>query len=205
MLLREALERYEREILPGKSRTAQYAERMRLRALARRRIARIALTRIGGTDIAEYIRERQTDESARNSRKSRSTRPSGVGANTIRLDLATISHLYTVARTAWGMSYLTNPVPLAKTARPRLPAGRNRRLHDGEEAQLLDAAGNLFALVIRFALATCMRRSEIAGLACDRIQLVMYFPAGADILVQDHQSVICNRVGGFPCDATKPE
>ena len=171
LLLREALARYEREILPGKAASAQVAERNRLRALQKRRIARIALTRIGGTDIAECIRERQTDESARNSRKSRSTRLSGVGANTIRLDLATISHLYTVARTAWGMSYLTNPVPLAKTARPKLPAGRSRRLHDGEEAQLLDAAGNLFALVIRFALATCMRRSEIAGLAWDRIDL----------------------------------
>ncbi len=155
-LLSMALERYEREILPGKAVSAQVAERNRLRALSDRFIARIALTRIGGADIAEFIRERQGE---------------GVSPNTVRLDLASISHVYTVARTAWGMPYLINPVPLAKTARPRLPAGRDRRLQDGEEQRLIADAGKGFAAVIRFALATGMRRSEIAGLTWDRVDL----------------------------------
>ncbi len=155
-LLCAALNRYEREILPKKALSAQVAERNRLHALVERRIARIALTKLGGADIAEYIREREGE---------------GVSANTIRLDLASISHLYTVARTAWGMPYLVNPVPLAKTARPRLPAGRDRRLNDGEEKRLIIAAGKGFAPVIRFALATAMRRSEIAGLNWDRVDL----------------------------------
>lgn len=83
-----------------------------------------------------------------------------------------ISHLYTVARNAWGMSYLINPVPLAKTTRPRLPTGRDRRLREGEEAALLVAAAppNLRA-VIRWALATAMRAGEIAGLTWDNIDL----------------------------------
>ncbi len=155
-LLSMALERYEREILPGKAASAQVAERNRLRALSGRRIARVALTKIGGADVAEFLRERQNE---------------GVSANTIRLDLASISHVYTVARTAWGMPYLTNPVPLAKTARPRLPAGRDRRLQDGEEPRLIAAAGRGFGAIIRFALATAMRRSEIAGLTWDRVDL----------------------------------
>ena len=156
LTLQDALLRYEKEILPRKAASAQSAEQGRLRALRARRIAKIALTRLGGADIAEFIREREGE---------------GVSANTIRLDLATISHTYTVARSVWGMPYLVNPVPLAKTARPRLPAGRDRRLKDGEEKQLLAATGSAFAPVIRWALATAMRRGEIAGLTWDRVEI----------------------------------
>lgn len=151
-----ALERYAREILPNKAASGQDSEQRRIRRLRGRPLARIALTRLSGADVADYIREREAE---------------GVSPNTIRLELASISHVYTVARTAWGMPYLVNPVPLAKTARPRLPAGRDRRLKEGEEEQLLAAAGNTFALVIRFALATAMRRSEIAGLTWNRVDL----------------------------------
>ena len=150
-----ALERYAKEILPNKALSSRGSEsRLIKRLQKRRRIAKIALTRIGGADIADYIRARQHE---------------GVGANTIRLELALISHLYTVARSAWGMPYLTNPVPLAKTARPRLPVGRDRRLRDGEEDRLLAVAAPVFGQVIRWALATAMRRSEIAGLVWDRV------------------------------------
>ncbi len=154
--LRAALDRYEREILPGKAESGQDSEARRLKRLKDRPIGKIAITRITGADVANYIKEREV---------------TGVSPNTIRLDLASISHVYTVARTAWGMPYLTNPVPLAKTARPRLPAGRDRRLKDGEETHLLAAAGKTFAPVIRFALATAMRRGEIAGLTWDRVNL----------------------------------
>ncbi|MHB8256203.1 MAG: hypothetical protein ACYDHY_04315 [Acidiferrobacterales bacterium] len=82
-----ALDRYEQEIIPNKAPATRPAERRRVHALRRRPIALLSLSRIGGKDVAEFIRERQAE---------------GAGANTIRLDLATISHLYTVARTAWA-------------------------------------------------------------------------------------------------------
>ncbi|MHB8346699.1 MAG: tyrosine-type recombinase/integrase [Acidiferrobacterales bacterium] len=151
-----ALDRYEQEIIPNKAPATRPAERRRVHALRRRSIAHLPLSRIGGKDVAEFIRERQAE---------------GVGANTIRLDLATISHLYTVARTAWGMPHLTNPVPLAQTAKPRLPGGRERRLQDGEEDKLLAAAGAGLRPAIRFALATAMRRGEIAGLRWEHVNL----------------------------------
>ena len=82
-LLSMALERYEREILPGKAPSAWVAERNRLQALSGRRVVRIALTKIGGADVAEFLRER-LDE--------------GVSANTIRLDLAPMtSHCLSTA------------------------------------------------------------------------------------------------------------
>ncbi|MHB8409816.1 MAG: site-specific integrase [Acidiferrobacterales bacterium] len=51
------------------------------------------------------------------------------------------------------------------------PAGRDRRLKDGEEEKLLAAAESAFAPVIRWALSTAMRRSEISGLTWDRVDL----------------------------------
>ena len=150
--LREALLRYEKEILPGKAPRNQVAERRRIHALQARRIASTALANITPTVISSYIRERQSE---------------GVTANTIRLDLATLSHLYSIARSAWSMSYLSNPVALAP--KPRPAAGRDRRLKNGEEAQLLAAAPPKFRLIIRFALATAMRRSEIAGLRWEHV------------------------------------
>ena len=82
-LLSMALECYEREILPGKAPSARVAERNRLQALSGRRVARIALPKIGGADVAEFLCER-LDE--------------GVSANTIRLDLAPMtSHCLSTA------------------------------------------------------------------------------------------------------------
>ncbi len=154
--LSEALERYALEVVPNKALAAQPAEHRRILALRCRPIASMALARISGRIVTDYIRERQAE---------------GVGANTIRLDLASISHLYTVARTAWGIPSLTNPVPLAKSARPRLPSGRTRRLESGEEGRLLDAASPGLRPVIRFALATAMPRAEIAGLTWAHVDL----------------------------------
>lgn len=154
--LAEALGRYEREIVPLKAVSAQPAEHKRIRGLQRRSIARRTLDKLGGKDVADFIRDRAEE---------------GVSPNTIRLDLATLSHLYTVARSAWGMPYLTNPVPLARTAMPRLPGGRKRRLEDGEEGKLFAVAAPDFAPVIHFAIATCMRRREIAELTWNHVDM----------------------------------
>ncbi len=154
--LRQALERYEQEVVPGRAPSGKVTAQHRIHRLQAQPIADLPLSRIGGLEVADYIRSMQEN---------------GLGANSVRLDLAVISHLYTVARSAWGMGYLVNPVPLAKTARPRLPAGRDRRLKDGEEEKLLAAAESAFAPVIRWALSTAMRRSEISGLTWDRVDL----------------------------------
>ncbi|MHB1587925.1 MAG: site-specific integrase, partial [Acidiferrobacteraceae bacterium] len=125
-------------------------ETNRIRALQRRPIALRMLAAVRDKDVAAFIREREAE---------------GVGANTIRLDLAVLSHLFNVARSAWGMESLGNPVGLIHTQRPKLPRGRERRLVEGEEARLLEAArsyGGEIGLIIAWALATAMRRSEIA-------------------------------------------
>ncbi|MHB1528578.1 MAG: tyrosine-type recombinase/integrase [Acidiferrobacteraceae bacterium] len=153
--LGEALSRYAIEITPAK-RSAD-RERGEIRRMQARPIASKVLVDIRGKDMAHYIRSRQAD---------------GVGANAIRIELALLSHVYTVARAAWGMESLVNPVPLAKIARPRLPPGRTRRLVDDEEARLLEAAktyGGEIGRVIPWAIETAMRRGEIAAMRWEHL------------------------------------
>ncbi|MHB8348488.1 MAG: hypothetical protein ACYDHM_15320 [Acidiferrobacterales bacterium] len=54
-----APERYEREILPGKAASGQDSEGRRINRLQGRPIARTALTRLGGVEVADYIRGRE--------------------------------------------------------------------------------------------------------------------------------------------------
>ena len=129
-------------------------ERHYIRVLGAMPIALRPLTGIHGSDISAFITELQG---------------LGLGPNTVRLDLALISHLFTTARGRWGMESLRNPV--LRGHRPKIPGGRTRRLEKGEEARLLGVASPAFAAVLRFALATAMRRSEIAGLRWERVDL----------------------------------
>ena len=136
--LTDALERYAQEITPRKAPTTVARERAKIRGLQSGPLARISLSRLTGQDVTDLIRVREKQ---------------GAKSATVISELATLSHLFTVARTAWGMAYLTNPVPLAKAARPKVPGGRDRRLVGDEETRLLAAASQGLRAVIRFALA----------------------------------------------------
>lgn len=90
--------------------------------------------------------------------------------NTVRLYLAPLSNLYTVAVERWGWEGLRNP--LTDVAKPGASEGRDRRLQDGELDRLLLAEGapSWFPSVVTLAIETAMRRSEIAGLNDDSIR-----------------------------------
>ena len=152
--LAEALDRYAAEILPGKKSPAEigFVKRWKRHPVASRSLAAIR-----GKDIADYIREREA---------------AGVGPNTIRLELALLSHLFTIARSAWGMESLQNPVALVKGSRPKLPRGRDRRLLSGEEPRLMaacEAYGGPIESIVAIALATAMRRGELASMRWEHL------------------------------------
>ena len=95
-----------------------------------------------------------------------SMREAEYAGDSIRLYLALISR-------AWNRtmkdSQLRNPVEAAEI---RLDlAGRDRRLHEGEEERLLAACPEMMRAVIGFALATAARQSEIAGLSWRDVDL----------------------------------
>jgi integrase len=151
--LREALDRYQREIVPGKKNADR--EGRRVRGLQARTLARRSMASIQGKDIAAFMQQRQAE---------------GAGPNTVRLDLALLSHLFNVARTEWGMASLANPVEMIR--KPRLPAGRDRRLVGDELPRLLTAAqvyGGEIGPLITWAIETAMRRGEIAAMRWDHL------------------------------------
>lgn len=92
--------------------------------------------------------------------------------NTVRLELALLSHLFTIAIKEWGLGLPFNPVSQIRRRAPG--AGRNRRLTPAENKRLLaavDAYSNpLFSWIVRIALETGMRLSEIGGLRLDQVE-----------------------------------
>ena len=143
--LKECLDRYIEEYTPRLK--YGHREAARAKALQEYPLAERIMATIRAKDIADFRREREAE---------------GVGGNTVRLDFALLSKLFNFARSDWGMESLQNPVTLA--AKPKVPKGRERRLEEGEEEKLLQAASPLFRAILLFALETAMRREEIATL-----------------------------------------
>jgi len=144
----DALTRYETEILPDKKPTTQNRDRGILKIL-RAEYGAIALSKLDGPMLSGMVRQWQQR----------------LGANSIRLYLALLSHLFNVARKEWGMVELVNPVELVR--KPRLPQGRDRRLVGDEEERLLSACSVMnpeLADIVIVAIETAMRQGEILAM-----------------------------------------
>lgn len=162
--LAEALDRYKREVTVHKK--SAYGEGCLIERLKALRLAKYSLATIQGGDIATYRDARAAE---------------GAAANTIRIELALLSHLYTVAASDWGMP-IANPVRQAR--KPKLPRGRDRRLASRpdesgktEEQRLLDACkaskSRDLLPIVQIALETGMRRGEILGLGWEHVDLAV--------------------------------
>lgn len=152
--LAEALDRYALEVSSQKK--SHDREKVYIRKWSTTDLAKRFLSTIQGKDIAAY----------------RDARLKKVGPNTVRNELALLSHLFTIAVKEWGMGGLHNPVQQIR--KPAPPPGRDRRLHPDEEKILLAACPEYNAelsFLIRFALETAMRRSELAGMTWNLVDL----------------------------------
>ncbi|MDT8375983.1 MAG: site-specific integrase [Mariprofundaceae bacterium] len=166
--LAEALDRYVETVSPRKKGNSYKIEKSRSRTIKKNSLSRKKLAHIRSRDIAEYITDRENDN---------------VRNNTIRLELALISHLYTVAASSWGMEGLHNPVKSAQKPSVKNDA-RERRLLPGEENRLMEgcksfASPHWLKTTILLALETAMRRSEIANMSWKWVDLkncVVYIP-----------------------------
>lgn len=149
--LAEALDRYLREISVKKKshRTEKiYAETWKSTLGSR------SLASISSSDIAKY----------------RDSRLNEVSENTVRLELALLSHLFTIAIKEWGMGGLVNPVQQIR--KPKLPQGRGRRLRPGELEKIIEFSGSAtLPKIIGIALETGMRRSEISRMTWNMVDL----------------------------------
>lgn len=154
--LHEALERYAREVTVHKKGADR--EQCRIEQWKRHPLAKRTLASIRGVDIANFRDERLK---------------AGSSGNTVRLHLATLSHLYTVAAQEWGMESLQNPV--RNVRKPKVNPGRDRRLEEGEEKKLLAAAGassiSWLRPAVELAIETAMRQGEILKLTWPDVDL----------------------------------
>jgi integrase len=153
--LGQILERYRREVTPAKRGATD--EDFRLRAMARRSIARVRMAQLTSSRIAAY----------------RDERLKVVRGATVNRELNLLSHAIDIARREWDLYVPLNPCTLvrhAPTARPR-----SRRLQGDEEHRLLTqcrAARNPWlAHFVSLAVATGMRRGELLSLQWANVDL----------------------------------
>ena len=168
MTVEVALKRYLAEVVPTKRATSQLADVKRSRILIKH-LGKYSLAALNQELIAKFRDMRLAGED----RRSSSGEPQPRANNTVRLDLALLGHLYTIAIKEWGVGLPSNPV--MNIRRPAPGPGRNRRMTSAEEASLLkavDAHSNpMLGWIVRIALETGMRTSEIVTLRRSQVEV----------------------------------
>ena len=152
--LRDILVRYAAEITPQKKGREQ--ESRRINRLLRDPIADFKLSRLNSAAIATFRDRRVLD-----------------GLRAAQIDMGIVRNSIKIASQEWGVTMPKNPVDGV-----RVPNGikqRDRRLLPGEYEALQEAAlqcKNPFIWkIVRFAIATGMRRSEILSLHWRNVDL----------------------------------
>lgn len=174
--LADAIDRYEREVLPTKGKTTRPGQAIHL-AWWRKHLGERTLFDVTPPLITEFrkvladepitfhLRNRQPGPA-----KPTTTPPRFRGPATIGAYLITLSHVFTVAVKQWEWMESN---PLAKVAKPKKPRGRVRFLSDNERTRLLEAcresdSPDLYPAVV-LSLATGARQQEILGLTWPQV------------------------------------
>ena len=155
--LSHALNRYLNEVSITKKPSTQRNEKIKATNLEDK-LGKYALAMITPEIVAKYRDDRLQE---------------GRSNNTIRLELALLSHLFTIAIKEWGMGLTYNPV--ANIRKPAPGKGRERRLVGDEEERLLRACDEhsnpMLGWMVRLALYTAMRLGEIQNLTRNQVNL----------------------------------
>jgi len=153
LTLRGALTRYADQVSIHKKGCHQ--ETYLIEAIKRENLTTKALSSLQGADIA-LLRDKWRHE--------------GLAAATVRRRLAIISHCFEIARKEWSVE-VANPVLLIR--KPVVANGRDRRLLDGELAEVLIASeSSELEIVALLAIETAMRLSEIVSLRRRDVDIV---------------------------------
>jgi integrase len=106
----------------------------------------------------------------------------GLAPATVLRRLARLSHLFNTARKEWGMESLSNPVELVRKPTPNNARTRRVATHPGtsrprgrtqdELSRIIEASeSRVLPTIITLAVETAMRRSEIATLRWENVDL----------------------------------
>ena len=186
MTLSEALDRYLAEVTVNKKTSTAVTERGRAKIL-KEHLGKYALVTISPVVVARYRDQRLATISPRTGRP--------ITANSVRLELALLSHLLNTAIREWGIGLQVNPV--VNVAKPKPGSGRDRRLTRDEQKRLLeacDATSNpMLGWIVRIALETAMRRGEIMNLRPGDVDLNKRVVKLRDTKNSDSRDVPLNR------------
>lgn len=157
MTLRAAMIRYLNEVTPTKGKTSISREKNRANIIIKA-LGDYSLAAITPQLVADYRDHRLSMPSPRTNKL--------LSGNTVRLELALLSHLFTIAIQEWGIGLMHNPVALVR--KPKVPKARDRRITKKEESRLLAECAKhsnpmLYWIVI-LAIETGMRKHEIVTL-----------------------------------------
>lgn len=151
--LSELLERYRKEITPHKK--SQKPELYRIKGFLKSNLADRYVSNLRSSDFASY----------RDARLKL-----GKAGNTVKQELALISHLFFVARAEWGFESLDNPIRHIR--KPKLAKGRTRRVTDDEINLLINNTDSFdLPFILKLAVETGMRRGEIASISWSDINI----------------------------------
>ena len=157
LLFEKALDRYLAEVSASKRPSTAYGESRKAKAL-KKKLDAYSLAAITPDLVAEYRDERLA---------------AGKSADTVRLELALLSHLFTIAIKEWRLGLICNPV--SNIRKPAPGKGRDRRLGADEEKTLLRACDRhsnpMLGWIVRIALHTGMRAGEIKSLTRRQVNL----------------------------------
>ena len=151
--LAEAMERYAREVLPGKK--SQRVILSQIKYLTPR-LGHLPLSAITSSTLARYRDQRIAN---------------GAAAQTAKHDLSLVSRVLNVCIKEWGIA-LPAGNPVLQVKMPRVANARDRRLVDDELPRLLAAAqsyGGEVGPIITWAIETAMRRGEIAAMRWEHL------------------------------------
>lgn len=179
MTLEMALKRYLAEVTPTKKATTQRGEISKSKSLIAD-LGKYSLAALSSEIIAGYRDKRIAAK---------------ISNNTIRLELALLSHLYSTAIKEWGVGLTFNPV--MNVRKPSPGEGRDRRLSKDEEAALfkaVDAHSNpMLGWIARIALETSMRSGEITSLRLNQVDLAKRVVRLADTKNESARTVPLNK------------
>ena len=146
--LADLIARYRKEVTP-KKRGGKVEDSVLARMLCDP-ICKLPLSQLGTADFARY----------------RDRRLVCIAPTTLKRQLNPIQHMFEIAKRDWAIPIKDNPIKALRfSAKMRM---RTRRLRPGELRRLLKATRSCrspaIAQIIQFALATSMRRGEIANM-----------------------------------------
>ncbi|KAB8052210.1 tyrosine-type recombinase/integrase [Janthinobacterium rivuli] len=151
-LVKDVLERFATEVLPTKR--SEQSDKSRIKTLAEA-FGDYRLASLNSTQVARF----------------RDQRLKVVGPQSVIHEINLLNRVLKTATMDWGIA-LPGGLPTAQVRKPIKPRGRDRRVTEEEITKILESTGSdELRTIVTLAVETGMRRSELASLTWDEVDL----------------------------------